>query len=286
MMFKKVLIANRGAIACRVIRTLKQMGVGSVAVYTDVDRGSLHVSQADEAIKIGSGPASDSYLNIDKVLQAAMDSGAEAIHPGYGFLSENAEFCDRCEAAGIAFIGPTSEQLLSFGLKHTARELAIKSQVPLLPGSELLQGVDEAVSEAVRIGYPVMLKSTAGGGIGMRLVWNEDELKQAYEAVHHLAQSNFSDAGLYLEKFVEHARHIEVQVFGDGKGNIITLGERDCSIQRRNQKVIEETPAPLLSDEQRDNLQQVAMTLMQQVSYRSAGTVEFVMDVSTQAFYF
>ncbi|MGO3634289.1 urea carboxylase [Psychrobacter sp.] len=286
-MFKKVLIANRGAIACRVIRTLKQMGVGSVAVYTDVDRGSLHVSQADEAIKIGSGPASDSYLNIDKVLQAAMDSGAEAIHPGYGFLSENAEFCDRCEAAGIAFIGPTSEQLLSFGLKHTARELAIKSQVPLLPGSELLQGVDEAVSEAVRIGYPVMLKSTAGGGgIGMRLVWNEDELKQAYEAVHHLAQSNFSDAGLYLEKFVEHARHIEVQVFGDGKGNIITLGERDCSIQRRNQKVIEETPAPLLSDEQRDNLQQVAMTLMQQVSYRSAGTVEFVMDVSTQAFYF
>jgi urea carboxylase len=286
-MFNKVLIANRGAIACRIIRTLKEMGVGSVAVYTDVDRGSLHVSQADEAINIGSGPASDSYLNMDKVLQAAIDSGAEAIHPGYGFLSENATFCDRCSNAGIAFIGPTSEQLLSFGLKHTARKLAIESQVPLLPGSELLQDIDEALREAERIGYPVMLKSTAGGGgIGMRLVWNETELKDAYDSVHHLAQSNFSDAGLYLEKFVEHARHIEVQVFGDGAGNIITLGERDCSIQRRNQKVIEETPAPLLSDAQRQNLQQVATQLMQQVNYRSAGTVEFVMDVSTQAFYF
>ncbi|MEZ7501747.1 urea carboxylase [Psychrobacter sp. Arc29] len=286
-MFNKVLIANRGAIACRIIRTLKEMGVGSVAVYTDVDRGSLHVSQADEAINIGSGPASDSYLNMDKVLQAAIDSGAEAIHPGYGFLSENATFCDRCSDAGIAFIGPTSEQLLSFGLKHTARKLAIESQVPLLPGSELLQDIDEALREAERIGYPVMLKSTAGGGgIGMRLVWNETELKDAYDSVHHLAQSNFSDAGLYLEKFVEHARHIEVQVFGDGAGNIITLGERDCSIQRRNQKVIEETPAPLLSDAQRQNLQQVATQLMQQVNYRSAGTVEFVMDVSTQAFYF
>lgn len=286
-MFKKVLIANRGAIACRIIRTLKQMGIGSVAVYTDVDRGSLHVSQADEAIKIGSGPASDSYLNMDKVLQAAIDSGAEAIHPGYGFLSENAAFCERCTAAGIAFIGPTPEQLLSFGLKHTARRLAIESQVPLLPGSELLKDVDEALREAERIGYPVMLKSTAGGGgIGMRLVWNEAELTDAYESVHHLAQSNFSDAGLYLEKFVEHARHIEVQVFGDGMGNIITLGERDCSIQRRNQKVIEETPALLLSDAQRQTLQQVATQLMQQVNYRSAGTVEFVMDVSTQAFYF
>ncbi|MCG3878031.1 urea carboxylase [Psychrobacter sp. Ps6] len=286
-MFNKVLIANRGAIACRIIRTLKEMGVGSVVVYTDVDRGSLHVSQADEAINIGSGPASDSYLNMDKVLQAAIDSGAEAIHPGYGFLSENATFCDRCSDAGIAFIGPTSEQLLSFGLKHTARKLAIESQVPLLPGSELLQDIDEALREAERIGYPVMLKSTAGGGgIGMRLVWNETELKDAYDSVHHLAQSNFSDAGLYLEKFVEHARHIEVQVFGDGAGNIITLGERDCSIQRRNQKVIEETPAPLLSDAQRQNLQRVATQLMQQVNYRSAGTVEFVMDVSTQAFYF
>ena len=286
-MFNKVLIANRGAIACRIIRTLKAMGIGSVAVYTDADRGSLHVSQADEAINIGTGPASDSYLNIDKVLQAALDSGAEAIHPGYGFLSENATFCDRCEAAGIAFIGPTSKQLLSFGLKHTARQLAIDSNVPLLPGSNLLADKDEALTEAARIGYPVMLKSTAGGGgIGMRLVWNAAELTDAYESVHHLAQSNFSDAGLYLEKFVEHARHIEVQVFGDGQGNIITLGERDCSVQRRNQKVVEETPAPLLSEAQRQQLQQVATQLMQQVNYRSAGTVEFVMDVATQAFYF
>lgn len=286
-MFKKVLIANRGAIACRVIRTLKQMGIISVAVYTDADRGSLHVSEADEAIKIGAGAASDSYLNIDKVIQAALDSGAEAIHPGYGFLSENAEFCARCTAANIVFMGPTPEQLLSFGLKHTARELATQSEVPLLPGSELLEDLQEALSEAERIGYPVMLKSTAGGGgIGMRLVANEVELTEAYEAVHHLAQNNFSNAGLYLEKFVENARHIEVQVFGDGKGNIITLGERDCSIQRRNQKVVEETPAPLLSDSQRQQLQQVSTALMQQVNYRSAGTVEFVMDVLTQEFYF
>lgn len=286
-MFKKVLIANRGAIACRVIRTLKKLGIASVAVYSEADRDSLHVTLADEAFLIGPAPAHQSYLNIEKILEVAKQSGAEAIHPGYGFLSENAEFCDLCESQGIAFIGPTSSQMLDFGLKHTARELAIKSNVPLLPGSSLLSDEAEALFEAARIGYPVMLKSTAGGGgIGMRLVWNETELKDAFQTVSYLAQVNFKDAGLYLEKFVQHARHIEVQIFGDGQGQVLALGERDCSVQRRNQKVIEETPAPHLNEQQRDYLQKVAIQLMQSVNYRSAGTVEFVMDTETQEFYF
>lgn len=286
-MFNKVLIANRGVIACRVIRTLKKLGIASVAVYSEADQDSLHVTLADEAFCIGAAPAQQSYLNIEKILEIAKQTGAEAIHPGYGFLSENAEFCDLCENQGIAFIGPTSSQMLDFGLKHTARELAIKSQVPLLPGSSLLSGEPEAITEAARIGYPVMLKSTAGGGgIGMRLVWDEAELKDAYQTVSYLAQANFKDAGLYLEKFVQHARHIEVQIFGDGKGQVLALGERDCSVQRRNQKVIEETPAPHLTDEQRDYIQTVAIQLMQSVNYRSAGTVEFVMDTETEQFYF
>ncbi|MCH7341643.1 urea carboxylase [Acinetobacter higginsii] len=286
-MFKKVLIANRGAIACRVIRSLKKLGIQSVAVYSEADRDSLHVSLADEAIFIGDSAAQQSYLNIEKILAAAQHTGAEAIHPGYGFLSENAAFCDLCEQQGIAFIGPTSQQMRDFGLKHTARELAIQNNVPLLPGSQLLIDLADAVFQADQIGYPVMLKSTAGGGgIGMRLVWNAQELKEAYQTVSYLAQANFKDAGLYLEKFVENARHIEVQIFGDGQGHVIALGERDCSVQRRNQKVIEETPAPHLNDEQRRYIQQVAIQLMQSVQYRSAGTVEFVMDTDTQQFYF
>lgn len=286
-MFNKVLIANRGAIACRVIRTLKKLGIQSVVVYSEADRDSLHVTLADEAIFIGDSPASQSYLNVDKILDVAKQTGAEAIHPGYGFLSENAEFCDLCEAQGIVFLGPNSAQMKSFGLKHTARELAIQANVPLLPGSQLLVDEAEALLEAERIGYPVMLKSTAGGGgIGMRLVWNAEELKEAYATVSYLAQANFKDAGLYLEKFVQNARHIEVQIFGDGEGKILALGERDCSVQRRNQKVIEETPAPHLNDQQRAYIQDVAIQLMQSVNYRSAGTVEFVMDTDTQEFYF
>ncbi|PZQ93229.1 MAG: urea carboxylase [Acinetobacter johnsonii] len=278
-MFKKVLIANRGAIACRVIRTLKNLGIQSVAVYSEADRDSLHVTLADEAVFIGDSPASQSYLNIEKILQVAKETGAEAIHPGYGFLSENVKFCDLCESQGIVFLGPNSAQMRSFGLKHTARELAIQANVPLLPGSQLLADEAEALVEANRIGYPLMLKSTAGGGgIGMRLVWNEAELKDAYATVSYLAQANFKDAGLYLEKFVENARHIEVQIFGDGQGLVLALGERDCSVQRRNQKVIEETPAPHLNAEQRTYIQGIAVQLMQSVNYRSAGTVEFVMD--------
>src|SRR6202521_2143820 len=247
-MFHKVLIANRGAIACRIIRTLKRLGIGAVVVYSDADRNSLHVAQADQSEGLGSGPAAETYLRQDKLLAAARATGAEAIHPGYGFLSENADFAAACHAAGIVFIGPTPAQMRDFGLKHLARDLARQSGLPLLPGSGLLTSLDEARVEAARIGYPVMLKSTAGGGgIGMQLCRSESELSGAYASVERLARSNFSDGGLFLEKYIEQARHIEVQLFGDGNGTVIALGERDCSMQRRNQKVVEETPAPGLT---------------------------------------
>ena len=286
-MFDKVLIANRGAIACRIIRTLRTMGVKSVAVYSEADRHSLHVRLADEAVEIGLGPAAQSYLRAEKILEAAKATGAQAIHPGYGFLSENPGFGEDCAAAGIAFIGPSPAQMRAFGLKHTARELAEHNQVPLLPGSGLLSDADHAQVEAARIGYPVMLKSTAGGGgIGMRLIWRSDELVEAFQSVDRLARANFKEAGIFLEKYVEHARHIEVQIFGDGKGHVVALGERDCSVQRRNQKVIEETPAPGLTDMQRENLLATAVRLGEAVGYRSAGTVEFVYDTQSGAFYF
>ena len=286
-MFNKVLIANRGAIACRIIRTLKRMGIHSVAVYSEADRHSLHVSQADEAVCIGPPAAAASYLDHGRILRVAQDSGAGAIHPGYGFLSENAGFAEACEAAGIAFIGPSAQQMRDFGLKHTARQLARRNGVPLLPGSGLLDDLAHARREALRIGYPVMLKSTAGGGgIGMQLCWSEPELKEAYHSVERLARSNFSQGGIFLEKYVEIARHIEVQIFGDGQGQVVALGERDCSVQRRNQKVIEETPAPGISDEVRRRLLDAAVRLGRAVAYRSAGTVEYVYDTRTGEFDF
>jgi len=286
-MFKKVLIANRGAIACRIIRTLKQMGIGTVAVYSEADKHSLHVSQADEAICIGPPPASESYLDSQRILQVAKDTGAQAIHPGYGFLSENAEFAQACEAANIAFIGPTSQQMHDFGLKHTARHLAANNGIPLLPGTGLLDDLRHAQREALRIGYPIMLKSTAGGGgIGMQLCWDEAALTEAFHSVERLARSNFSQGGIFLEKYVERARHIEVQIFGDGAGQVVALGERDCSVQRRNQKVIEETPAPGISESIRQRLMDAAVKLGKAVKYRSAGTVEFVFDSKTHDFYF
>lgn len=286
-MFKKVLIANRGAIACRIIRSLRKMGVQSVAVYSEADQNSLHVAMADQAVCIGPAPASQSYLLADKILEVARQTGAEAIHPGYGFLSENADFAAACEAAGVAFIGPTPEQMRAFGLKHTARELAQKSGVPLLPGTGLLADVNEALQAAEQIGYPVMLKSTAGGGgIGMQLCEDAAGLQSAYASVARLAANNFKESGIYLEKFVRAARHIEVQIFGDGLGHVVALGERDCSLQRRNQKVVEETPAPGLTDMQRAALYDTAIRLGQSVNYRSAGTVEFVFDVAADAFYF
>lgn len=286
-MFKKVLIANRGAIACRIARTLRSMGVGVVAVHTRADADSLHVTAADEAICIGEALAAESYLDVGRILEAARLTGAEAIHPGYGFLSENASFAEACAAAGIAFIGPTPAQLRDFGLKHTARALAQQSGLPLLPGTGLLADVQAALEAAATIGYPVMLKSTAGGGgIGMQLCRSDAELAGAFDSVQRLSRSNFADSGLYLEKFVERARHLEVQLFGDGEGGVLSLGERDCSLQRRNQKVIEETPAPGLSAETRAALSAQAVALGASVRYRSAGTVEFVYDTDTDRAYF
>lgn len=286
-MFKKVLIANRGEIACRVIRTLKKMGIQSVAIYSEADAGARHVLEADEAVCVGPAPAAESYLNVSRVLQVAQETGAEAIHPGYGFLSENADFAERCEQAGIVFIGPTPLQMREFGLKHTARELAEKSGVPLLPGTGLLKDTLEAENEAARIGYPVMLKSTAGGGgIGMQLIWAKEELLNAFESVQRLSKANFKQSGIYLEKYVQAARHIEVQIFGNGLGKVIALGERDCSVQRRNQKVIEETPAPNITEQVRQALCETAVKLGSAISYRSAGTVEFVYDTITNDFYF
>ncbi|GEA60981.1 urea carboxylase [Vibrio comitans] len=286
-MFSKVLIANRGAIACRVIRTLKQLNIGSVAVYSEADSQSLHVVDADEAFTLGQGGASETYLDQDKIISIAKSSGAEAIHPGYGFLSENPEFVERCEQEGLIFLGPTAEQMRAFGLKHSARNIATQANVPLLPGTDLLNDKQQALQEAEKIGYPVMLKSTAGGGgIGMQCCFTSQELNEAYDSVKRLSENNFSNNGVFLEKFIQQARHIEVQIFGDGQGHVVALGERDCSAQRRNQKVIEETPAPNLSDEARVQLQQTAVRLASEVKYRNAGTVEFVLDQQTQNFYF
>lgn len=286
-MFKKVLIANRGEIAVRVIKTLQRMGIASVAVYSDADRFSKPVLMADEAVRLGPAPASESYLNVDAVIAACRQTGAQAVHPGYGFLSENIGFAERLKAEGITFIGPTPDNISAFGLKHTARELAQASGVPLLPGSGLLDSREEALSAAEQIGYPVMLKSTAGGGgIGMQLCDNAEALAAAFDTVQRTAKSSFGDARVYLERFVSKARHVEVQIFGDGKGRVIALGERDCSLQRRNQKVIEETPAPGLSDAVRQRLHAAAVSLGSQVSYASAGTVEFIYEPAREEFYF
>ncbi|SFU25829.1 urea carboxylase [Paraburkholderia aspalathi] len=287
MTFDKVLIANRGEIACRVIRTLKRLGIASVAVYSEADRHAMHAMLADEAVCIGPAVAAASYLNSTAILEAARATGANAVHPGYGFLSENAAFAQACEDAGIRFIGPRPAQMREFGLKHTARELARANDVALLPGTGLLPDVTTALNEAESIGYPVMLKSTAGGGgIGMSLCRDAAQLENMFASVARLGEANFANAGVYIEKFVENARHIEVQIFGDGQGGVIALGERDCSVQRRNQKVIEETPAPGLTQAERTALHASAVRLAQAVKYESAGTVEFVFDADTRRFYF
>ncbi|WP_416413169.1 urea carboxylase [Pantoea sp. App145] len=286
-MFSTVLIANRGEIACRAIRTLKRLGVKSVAVYSDADRNARHVKEADVAIALGGDKASDSYLKIDKILAAAKETGAEAIWPGYGFLSESLPFAAACEEAGIAFVGPTARQIGEFGLKHRARELAASAGVPMTPGTPLLSSLDEALSAADDIGYPVMLKSTAGGGgIGLTRCADADALRNAWESVRRLGEQFFSDAGVFLERCIDRARHVEVQIFGDGNGKVIALGERDCSLQRRNQKVVEETPAPNLPQATREALLASAVRLGELVSYRSAGTVEYIYDAEQDAFYF
>ncbi|MEZ5403217.1 MAG: urea carboxylase [Bryobacteraceae bacterium] len=286
-MFRKVLVANRGAIACRIIRTLRRMGVGSVAIYSEADRHAAHVPQADEAVCVGPPPAAESYLNAERILEAARSLGVEAVHPGYGFLSENADFAEACAHQGLEFVGPEPDQIRAFGLKHTARKLAREEDLALLPGSGLLENARHARWEADRIGYPVILKSTAGGGgIGMRVCRSAAELEDGLAAVERLGASNFGQPGAYLERYVERARHIEVQIFGSGRGSVVALGERDCSAQRRNQKVIEETPAPGLSELSRRALVDAAVRLAQSVRYRSAGTVEFILDQTTGEFYF
>ncbi|AUN33450.1 urea carboxylase [Niveispirillum cyanobacteriorum] len=286
-MFSTVLIANRGEIAVRIARTLKRMGIRSVAIYSDADADSLHVAVADIAIPLGGQTPAESYLRGDRIIEIARETGAEAIIPGYGFLSENTEFAEQCAAAGIAFVGPTPDQIRRFGLKHTSREIAKAAGVPLTPGTDLLKDVAAAKAAAAEIGYPVMLKSTAGGGgIGLQRCADEGELVAAFDSVKRLGQSFFKDGGVFIERFVSDARHVEVQIFGDGRGNVVALGERDCSVQRRNQKVIEETPAPGLPPETRRRLLDAAVRLGQAVGYVSAGTVEFIYDGARNAFYF
>ena len=287
MSFGTVLIANRGAIACRIIRTLRRMGIRSIAVFSDADEASRHVAEADVAVRIGPGPAAESYLDTARILAAARETGADAIHPGYGFLSENVDFAEACAAAGIAFIGPTPDNIRAFGLKHSARALAEAEGVPLAPGTGLLADAEAAIEAAARIGYPVMLKATAGGGgIGMRVCADPAAVRDGYAAVARLGAGNFGDAGLFLERFVPRARHVEVQIFGDGTGRVAALGERDCSLQRRNQKVIEEAPAPNLPEPVRAALIDAAVRLGAAARYRSAGTVEFLYDAERQDWFF
>lgn len=282
--FDTVLVANRGEIACRIMRTARALGLKTVAVYSDADAGAAHVEIADVAIHLGPSPAAESYLRAERVIDAALSTGAGAIHPGYGFLSENADFATAVTEAGIAFVGPTPEQLRIFGDKHIARETARSVGVPLIPGSGLLESAEHAVAEAERIGYPVMLKAVGGGGgIGMQACRNADELHAAYRRVQRLAATNFSSTGVFLERFVARARHIEVQLFGDGRGRVVSLGTRDCSLQRRNQKVLEEAPAPGLPPGLSEQLLAASRELARSVGYRSAGTVEFVYDVDRGA---
>ena len=286
-MFKKILIANRGEIALRVIRTAREMGIKTVAVYSTADRDSLHVRFADEAVCIGRPQSSESYLNIANIMSAAEITNADAIHPGYGFLAENAKFARICNEPGIKFIGPTPEMINSMGDKITAKETMIKAGVPVVPGGQgLLQSVDEAKGIARDMGYPVILKATAGGGgKGMRIVWEESELEKAYDTAKAEALASFKNDGIYMEKFVEEPRHIEIQVAGDQFGNVCHLSERDCSIQRRHQKLVEESPSPFMTDELRHKMGEAAKKAASAINYESVGTIEFLVD-KHRNFYF
>ncbi len=286
-MFKKILIANRGEIAVRVLRACREMGIQSVAVYSDVDRAALHVRKADEAYHLGPAPAAESYLNIEKIMAAARKSGADAIHPGYGFLSENPRFAHACAEAGIKFIGPTAAAMEMMGSKTRARQHMDKAGVPFVPGTS--RGVDsaeEAASVAEKIGYPIMLKAAAGGGgKGMRLVHTPEELRSALESARSEAQRAFGDNEVYIEKAIVNPRHIEMQVLADEHGNTVYLGERECSIQRRHQKVLEESPSPLVDAEMRRRMGEVAVRVAQAAGYTNAGTIEFLAD-QQKNFYF
>ena len=286
-MFKKILIANRGEIACRVIKTARRMGIATVAVYSTADKDALHVSLADEAFCIGPPPSAESYLAVDNLLDACQKSGAEAVHPGYGFLSENAEFAERLHVAGITFIGPNPHAITSMGDKITSKRLAREAGVNTIPGyAEVIPNSQMAASVARDVGYPVMLKASAGGGgKGMRIARNDDECRDGFERATNEAQASFGDGRVFLEKFIEQPRHIEIQVLGDKHGNVIHLGERECSLQRRHQKVIEESPSPFLDEATRRAMGGQAVALARAVGYSSAGTVEFIVDPSRN-FYF
>ncbi|MBT2552498.1 urea carboxylase [Arthrobacter sp. ISL-5] len=279
--FDTLLIANRGEIACRIIESARKLGLRTVAVFSEADRGARHVRLADEAVLLGPAPAKESYLRMDALLAAAKSTGAGAIHPGYGFLSEDAGFAEAVEAEGLVFVGPTAEQLRIFGTKHTARDAARAAGVPMIAGSGLLANVDDAVAASAAIGFPLMLKATGGGGgIGMTVCRNEAELVESFPRVARLAGASFGTAGVFAERYVENARHVEVQIFGDGEGRVVSLGDRDCSLQRRHQKVLEEAPAPDLPDALREELHRSSRALCASLNYRSAGTVEFVYDPS------
>jgi len=286
-MFKKILIANRGEIALRVIRTCREMGIKTVAVYSTADKDSLHVRFADEAVCIGRPASADSYLNIPHIMAAAEITNADAIHPGYGFLAENARFAEICGEHGIKFVGPTPAMINSMGDKITAKETMIKAGVPVIPGGGgLLESLDQARGVAQEVGYPVILKATAGGGgKGMRVVWSEKELERAYDSAKAEAGASFKNDGIYLEKFVEEPRHIEIQVAGDQYGTVCHLSERDCSIQRRHQKLVEESPSPFMTPELRERMGEAAIKAASAISYESVGTIEFLVD-KHRNFYF
>ena len=286
-MFKKILIANRGEIACRVIKTARKMGIKTVAIYSDADRNALHVKMADEAVHIGPAPANQSYIVIDKVMAAIKQTGAEAVHPGYGFLSENAKFAEALEAAGVAFIGPPKGAILAMGDKITSKKLAQKAKVSTVPGyMGLIDDAEHAVKISNEVGYPVMIKASAGGGgKGMRIAWNDQEAREGFQSSKNEAANSFGDDRIFIEKFVTQPRHIEIQVLCDAHGNGIYLGERECSIQRRNQKVVEEAPSPFLDEATRKAMGEQAVALAQAVGYTSAGTVEFIVDGNKDFFF-
>jgi len=286
-LFKKILIANRGEIALRIIRTCKELGIKTVAVYSEADRYSLHVRFADEAVCIGPGPSKDSYLNIPRIIAAAEITNAEAIHPGYGFLAENAMFAEICESSGIKFIGPTPDAIEAMGDKALAKETMRKAGVPVIPGSDgVVETLEEAREIANEIGYPIMLKAAAGGGgKGMRMVNDESELENAWQTARAEAEAAFGNPAVYIEKFIERPRHIEIQILADEYGNVIHLGERDCSIQRRHQKLVEESPSPIVTPGLREAMGQAAVKGAKSVKYRNAGTIEFLVDKNGN-FYF
>lgn len=287
-MIQRVLIANRGEIAVRIIRACRELGVKTVAVYSQADENSLHVQLADEAICIGPAPAAQSYLKIANIISAAEIADVDAIHPGYGFLSENAHFAEICKNCKITFIGPSADNISKMGDKAVARETALRAGVPVTPGSEgLIRNKEEALKWAQKVGYPVLLKATAGGGgKGMRHAHNDVSLVQAFMTASAEAERAFGNSGMYMEKFVESARHIEVQIIADHHGNVVHLGERDCSIQRRHQKLIEEAPSPILDADTRKRIHRAAIKIAEAVNYRNAGTIEFLYDAKSNEFYF